>query len=143
MRGTTLCCLTAALLLLSGCSQAEPTVTGVVRVGGEPLEKGSISFDPVDEKGAIAGDRGPGGGSPIVEGRYQIDKDLTVGKYRVKIQGTRKGPGKMRDSFGGIVDKEENVVPKKYYENSILIKEVRAGSNTINFEDLEGIKKGQ
>jgi hypothetical protein len=112
-------------------------------VGGEQLEKGSISFVPVDEKGAVAGDRGPGGGAPIAEGKYHIEKGLTVGKYRVKIQGTRKVPGKIRGPMGLPVDREVDVVPKKYYENSILIKEVHAGSNTISFVDLEEINKGR
>jgi hypothetical protein len=98
----------------------------------------------MDDKGAVARDRGPGGGSPIAEGKYQIAKGLTIGRYRVEIQGTRKTGKKIRDPIfrSDLVDEEVDVVPEKYYKNSILIKEVHAGAQTIDFP-LEGIKKGK
>jgi hypothetical protein len=49
----------------------------------------------------------------------------------------------MHDEFNLLVPKEVPVVPPKYNKESILNREVHAGANTINFEDLEGIKKGQ
>jgi hypothetical protein len=114
-------------------------------VDGEPLARGSISFAPVDDKGAIADGRGPGGGATIAEGKYRIEKGLTVGRYRVTIQGTRKTGKPILDPTVGVerVEEEVAVVPAKYNKESILIREVRAGANTINFEDLEGIKKGR
>src|SRR5262245_53633456 len=85
----------AGLLLLAGLLwllvgiKSGPTVTGVVQVDGEPLERGSISFVPVDDKGAIAHGRGPVGGASIVEGTYRLEEGLTVGRYRIEIQGIR------------------------------------------------------
>jgi hypothetical protein len=143
MRGTTLAHLSAGLLLLSGCTKSEPTVTGVVRVEGELLARGSISFVPVDGKDKVAGDRGPGGGATIGEGKYSIEKGLTVGKYRIEIQGVRQEPGKkMLDAFGSDVTKELAVVPTQYNKESKLIREVRAGSNNIDFLDLKGMPVG-
>jgi hypothetical protein len=146
MRGMNLCCLAAGLLLLSGCSPSEPTVTGVVQVDGELLANGSIRFVPVDGKGAVAGDHGPGGGATIREGKYRIEKGLTVGRYRVEIQATRRIPGKpildpvFRDE---LLDDEVPVVPPQYNKKSTLIREVKAGSQEIDFPDLKGIKKSQ
>jgi hypothetical protein len=143
MRTMTLGCLTASVLLF-GCSKPEPTVTGTIRVDGEPLARGSISFVPLDDKGAVADDRGPGGGGTIAEGKYRVEKGLTVGSYRVEIQGTRKIPGKPRRNPiipSSLVDDEVAVVPSKYNTKSTLIVEVHAGAQTIDFP-LEGIKKG-
>ena len=144
MRRTVLCCLAAGILLAWGCSNAGPTVTGTVRVDGEPLEKGSITFVPVDDKGQVASGRGPDAGSPIKGGKYQVARDLTPGKYRVEIQGTRKGTKKVPDPViaDRLVYEEVAVVPPEYNKNSNLIREVRAGPNPIDF-DLKGIKKGQ
>jgi hypothetical protein len=149
MRGMTLCCLAAglllasALLLASGCSKAGPTVTGTVLVDGKPLEKGSITFVPIDDKAEVASGRGPGGGGTIKRGKYQVDKGLTPGKYRVEIQGTRKGSGKIPNPLapGDQVHEEVAVVPPEYNKKSILIREILPGSNPPIDFDLEGIKK--
>src|SRR5262249_11882257 len=121
------------------CSPSEPSVWGTIRVAGEPLAKGSISFVPVDDKGAIADGRGPGGGETIKEGRYRIEKGLTVGRYQVKIQGTKRTPRLVPDPLNPItrLPEEAPVVPPKYNQNSTQFIEVRAGGNPIDF-DLDG-----
>jgi hypothetical protein len=50
--------LAVLLLFIGGCERA-PTVTGTIKVDGEPLARGSINFVPVDDKGAIAETAGP------------------------------------------------------------------------------------
>jgi hypothetical protein len=127
----------SGLLLVFGWSKSGPTVAGVVKVDGEPLAKGSISFVSVDG-------RGPGGGDIIKEGRYRIEKGLTVGKYRVEIQGTRRTQKKVADTLvpADQVLEEAAVVPLEFNRNSTLFKEVRAGHNPIDFE-LPGIKKSR
>jgi hypothetical protein len=136
MRGLTLCCLTAGPLLFSGCSPSEPIVKGVVRLNGELLQNGSIKFDPVDDKGAVAKGRGPGGGATIAEGQYRIEKGLTVGKYRVEIQGTRtldrKRPNPTMPSHP--VNEEVSIIPEEYNTKSSLVREVGPGSNVLDFE---------
>src|SRR5947209_7919716 len=74
--------LLAGLLLILGGRTSGPTVAGTVKVDGEPLVTGSISCLPVDDQGALAEGRGPGGGTTIKDGKYQIDKDLTAGRYQ-------------------------------------------------------------
>jgi hypothetical protein len=49
-------CVALAILFLRG---SEPTVTGMVRLDGKPLEKGKIDLIPVE------GTQGPGGGGGI------------------------------------------------------------------------------
>src|SRR5262245_24818007 len=92
--------LSGLLLLFFGCSQSEPSVSGTVRLDGQPLPEGWIRFVP------DAGTSGPDGGAAIREGKYGIPKGLTAGKYKVEIQGMRTVPTKkMRDPvFGNLID---------------------------------------
>src|SRR5262249_38854954 len=60
-------------------AKSGPTVSGVVRLDGDTLEKGAIRFVPVE------GTAGSDGGAVIREGKYNIAKVLKVGKYRVEI----------------------------------------------------------
>jgi hypothetical protein len=138
--GVGLLSLAVSLLSLGGCEPA-PSVTGTIMVDGEPLARGSIDFVPVDDKGAIADRRGTGGGATIEEGTYRIEKGLTPGRYRVEIQGIRETARKVLNPLlpAEYVHEEVAVVPPKYNEQSILFREVSAGSNSIDF-DLEGVR---
>jgi hypothetical protein len=131
-------CLGAGLLLAAGCWSSAPSVEGTIRVEGEPLPKGSIDFLPVE------GTTGSGGGVAIQEGKYRIEKGLTVGKYRVEIQGTRRIPGKKvaHPLDFSLIDAEEAIVPPEYNRNSTLIREVGPGRNAFDF-DLKRIRKGK
>jgi hypothetical protein len=77
-------------LLLAGCNAGSegPTrypVSGVVTHGGKPVAKGFISFEP----DASANNSGPGGGAPIVAGRYRTEMETGVigGPHKVRIVG--------------------------------------------------------
>jgi hypothetical protein len=144
-------CLAPVLLLisgwvLSGCSSSEPSVWGTVRVDGKPLADGSIFFVPVDGKGEIADDHGPGAGTTIKEGTYRIErgKGLMAGRYRVEIQGTRTTPQRELDPLFGttLVQKVVEEVPPEYNKKSTQYKEVSAGVNPIDF-DLKGTRKSR
>jgi hypothetical protein len=145
-------CLATVLLLisgwaLSGCSSSEPSAWGTVRVDGEPLASGSITFVPVDGKGETADDHGPGGGTTIKEGTYRIErgKGLKVGRYRVEIQGIRTTPRKVLDPLfsTALVQEEAGVLPAEYNKKSTLFREVSAGVNKIDFDDLKGTRKSR
>jgi hypothetical protein len=138
--GIGLLLLSGLVLFFAGCSP-RPTVTGLVKVDGEPLARGSIEFVPVDDKGAIAADRGTGGGATIKEGTYLLEKGLTVGRYRVEIQGIRATARKVLNPLlpAEYIQEEVAVVPPKFNEQSTLFREVSVGSNQIDF-DLEGIR---
>src|SRR5262249_43545093 len=83
----------AGLLLLVGLvwlitgRETAVTVSGMVRLGGQPLPTGSIQFIPVD------GTAGSDTGAVIEEGKYRIPKGLRAGKYKIEIRGLRPRPG--------------------------------------------------
>jgi hypothetical protein len=139
--------LAVGMLLFSGCSQSEPSVRGTVLVDGEPLANGSIHFFPVDDKGAIANGRGPGSGTIIKEGTYEIPKGngLTVGRYLVKIQGVRPTPKPGLDPVlrTNHIHEEVSAVPPEYNQKSTLIREVQAGLSIIDFRDIPGTRKNR
>ena len=129
------------LLVLSGVAlaawhlrEAEPTVTGTVRLDNEPLTTGSIAWIPIE------GTPGPGGGGGInSEGKYEINRGLRPGKYRVEIRSTRTLSRKVLNPTipADMVYEEVSVIPEQFNSRSSLIREVRPGSNVLNF-DLKG-----
>lgn len=66
--------------VLAGCDNGRVSVTGKVTYRGQPVERGSISFEPIDGKG------GTSGGS-IEHGEFTLHGDTGVfpGKKRVKL----------------------------------------------------------
>jgi hypothetical protein len=120
-------------MYFSGCSRSGPTVEGEVLLDDTPLESGSIRFVPMNPK------LGPDAGAAIKDGKYKIDKGLRVGEYRVAIQSPRRIPGKTsRDPISNVQGPaEEEAIPRKYNENSELIRKVVSGANTFDFS-LEG-----
>lgn len=76
----------AALLVLSGCAGEEypqTRISGHVKLNGQPLSRGVISFVPTDRS------RIPKITSMIVNGRYEIDfrGPVSAQAYRVEIRG--------------------------------------------------------
>ncbi|MDR0704425.1 MAG: carboxypeptidase-like regulatory domain-containing protein [Planctomycetaceae bacterium] len=73
------------LLFLAGCTnnpQGRLPITGEVTLNGQPLENGSISFDPIGSQT----ERLQSGGQ-IVNGKYEIaaPQGLVPGEYQVRI----------------------------------------------------------
>ena len=130
------------LLVLGGVAlaawhlrEAEPTVTGTVRLDNEPLTTGSIAWIPIE------GTPGPGGGGGInKEGKYEIKRSLRPGRYRVEIRSTRTLQRKVLNPTvpAELVDEEVSVIPEQYNTRSTLIREVNPGSNVWDF-DLNGV----
>ena len=117
--------------------EAEPTVTGSVRLGNEPLATGSIAWIPIE------GTPGPGGGGGISsEGKYEINRGLRPGKYRVETRSTRTLSRKVLNPTipADLVNEEVSVIPEQYNTRSSLIREVRPGSTVVDF-DLNGVAK--
>src|SRR5947209_7208985 len=103
--------LCGVLLVFAGVPSG-PTVTGIVRLEGQPLPTGRIKFVP------LPGTPGPDAGATIEEGKYRIEKGLMAGEYRVEIQGTRKIPRLVHAPFPGqLVPDEVPVVAADYNEN--------------------------
>jgi hypothetical protein len=135
--------LAAGGLLVLGCvglvvwslREAEPTVTGTVRLDGEVLTNGSIAWIPIE------GTPGPGGGGGINgEGKYEIKVGLRPGKYRVEIRSTRTLSRKVLNPTipAELVYEEVSVIPEPFNTRSNLIREVGPGSTVFNF-DLQGV----
>lgn len=98
------------LLLLTavvGCGESWPTVplSGTVTVDGKPVERGHISFAPLEK------DMGPDASAPIVNGRYELR--APKGKVRVFLQGTRE-TGRMITQFGKEEPEVVSVIPERY-----------------------------
>ena len=79
-----LICLAVMLAVtVRGCGTSAPTVAGTVLVGGLPLQEGATTFFPIE------GTAGGTSGARITEGKFEVSAGLTVGKYRIAIEGTR------------------------------------------------------
>lgn len=79
-----------ALCLICGCGDSEEgpqrfQVSGSVNYDGKPVPKGFITFEPDSQ----AGNKGPGGGAPIVNGRYKTEagRGVVGGPHLVRIVG--------------------------------------------------------
>jgi len=129
----------AVILSAIGCGGSSTTVEGQVSFDGNPIEKGFISFRPVDGKG-------PSFGGPIVGGRYNVEENVRTGEKRVSI--TAINESKMARSRaaadqmiadakarGESIEKATNVdlIPHDAEGNNQVVT-VEAGANTINFE---------
>jgi hypothetical protein len=123
----------ASLLWLAGCSANEAEVSGTVRLDGELIHEGSINFIPVE------GTKGPGAGAVIKDGKYHIPRShgVTVGRNRVELRAFKNTGKKVQDpigSPGALVDVRVPAFPPEYNDQSTIIKEIQAGSSTIDFD---------
>jgi hypothetical protein len=71
-----------SLALLLGCGQSGG-LTGSVSYNGQPVERGSIAFSPVDGKGPVFGGK-------IENGKFDIPT-AHAGKKRAVVRGIREG----------------------------------------------------
>ena len=121
---------------LSGCSDPYAglsEITGIVKLVGEPLKDGSITFVPQEGQGTQSG-------APIVNGAYTVPRKngLKAGKYLVKITaGDGKTPSNEEAGNPGgstnIVSVDQ--VPEDW--NTKSKKEVTVKANEPNKFDFE------
>ena len=92
------CALVLFFAVAIGCSEGprRASVGGTVSVAGKPLERGVITFIPVE------GGKGPRAGGEISDGEYSLDGSAgaVVGKCRVEIRGFRKTGRKVNSPHG-------------------------------------------
>jgi hypothetical protein len=116
--------LTAAL---AGCGGAElGEVSGNVSYDGAPIEEGAISFIPTDGKG-------PSGGAMIKGGKYTA-KNVALGLCKVSISSGKVSSQKADDMKGPTSPKIIELVPSKYNKSTELQFDVKAGSQTKDFD---------
>lgn len=125
------------LLILSplGCGNSGPqqaAVSGTVSYDGAPVADGRITFVPLGDKGASAGD-------VIKDGKYSIpaDKGPTFGKYKVQINWSKKTGNQVEVGSpapkGTKVDEVKEAIPAKYNAQTTLEKEVNSARLVIDF----------
>jgi hypothetical protein len=115
-----------------GCGKGGATVEGRVTFDGQPVEAGTIVFEPAD--GA-----GPSAGGAIENGRYRLagDAGVTPGKKTVRITAMRKTGRQIEEGPpappGTMVDEIEQFIPATYNTNSSLQVDVTGGQSTHDF----------
>jgi hypothetical protein len=131
MRIVRACCggaLLVILFVLAGCGGAsEGQVSGTVKVDGEPLKTGAITFIPVDGKTQTAGGN-------IDNGRYSVKVPVSVMKVAInapKIVGYKK-LYPTPDSETRPLTKE--ALPAKYNEQTELQLDVKPGPNAKDWD---------
>jgi len=116
-----------------GCGDGRVKVQGSVTFDGQPVEEGTIAFEPADGKGTSAG-------GTIKDGKYTLSGESAVqpGKKIVRINAVRKTGQKVEagppSPPGTMVEQVERYIPAKYNRQSTLTCEVTAsGSNQHDF----------
>lgn len=125
----------AAIMLMildAGCKPARFPVRGAVTFDGQPVEEGTISFEPADGQGGTTGGK-------IVAGKYEITGPAAPmpGKKIVRIFAARKTgrkvPAEMSIS-SEMVDEIERYIPEIHNTQSTLSCEIAArGVSQIDF----------
>ncbi|MGY8768910.1 MAG: hypothetical protein ACKVH8_10855 [Pirellulales bacterium] len=115
--------LTLACFLGCGGEPSLPSITGKVTFDGQPIEVGSIMFEPVDGKGTTEG-------GTIENGTYTVS--VTSGSKKVRITSPKVvGQRKMYDTPDSeMIDITKELLPVHYNKKSNL-------TVTITEEDLE------
>jgi hypothetical protein len=119
------------ILGCSGDNRSE--VSGTVKLNGKLIEEGAINFIPVE------GNKGAGAGATITGGKYHIPRSAGVaaGKNRVELRAFRSTGKKVQDPTGppgAMADERVMAFPPQFNDQSTLVREVRSGSDTIDFD---------
>lgn len=122
--------LGCSLLTLSGCSEHDATVDGVVRLDGTALDHGRVTY--VSEGGAVVAM-----GQIDDDGAYDVQVassgGLPSGEYQVKVM--CRGPA-TPSRGGGPPAPGKSLIPRKYTRGHTSGWQftVEPGSNTIDLE---------
>jgi hypothetical protein len=104
------------------------TVKGTITLDGKPLAGAEVSFQPESAAGS------PALGETDQQGRYEMRhsrsrKGAQVGLHKVRITTAIE-----RENDRGKIIRARERVPAKYNVKTELVREVKSGSNTIDFE---------
>lgn len=122
--------LVLVCLLPVGCGSNSDLarVKGRVTLEGQPLEDGTVRFQPIEEGGSSSS------GTTDAKGRYELmysfdTPGATPGEHVVSI---RTG-GTDFDEQGNEIQREERI-PARYNSETTLRRTVKPGRNTFDFE---------
>lgn len=135
----TVVCLVVCCLGCSGDGLNRAAVEGTVTLDSKPLERGFMSWFPLNGEG-------PTVGADIQNGKYKFSKKNgpVVGEYRVTINGQPVPTGKKKPSAMNPAVMEDvlvDPVPTKYQSNNVmgqttepaLKATISTGKNVIDF----------
>lgn len=122
------------LLILSlGCGSGSTRVEGNVKFDGQPIEQGTIVFEPADGNGTVVG-------GTIRNGYYMLGKDLQLapGNKLVRIKAMRATGKKVKAGppapDDAMVDEVQQYIPARYNDQSTLTTDLVGGNMTKDFE---------
>lgn len=120
--------LVCILLAVAGCGdETTGTVQGTVKFGGKLVEKGAITFVPMDGNNPTAG-------GPIVDGQFSVR--VPVGNAKVVINGTKViGKKKIYNTPNSPeMPLTDELLPDKYNDKSQLQFDVKPGTSEKHFD---------
>ena len=135
----------AVLLLIAvaicGCGgdARRASIVGTVTFNGEPLPEGAIAFIPT------AGNKGPSPGAVVSDGHFEVPQKRGpfVGQNRVEIRASRETGRMIPDPrhprgpnvpAAPLVPEFAEYIPEHYNDASTLVREVKQGRNTLDFD---------
>ena len=125
-------------LVFVGCGGNPASVTGLVTIDGEPLERGKVGFTPTSGGMKATGKIDSSG---YYELRTNRESGLQVGEYEATVISTEPG---IVEPGGGPPMPGKSLIPKRYgrTRTSELRFSVTSGANTINIElSSEGMEQ--
>lgn len=129
MRKLSVLLLVAVTATFVGCGPQNEiekvVISGTVTRDGKPMPKGRITFFPIGDT------YGPTAGAEILDGKYYVDihGGVPVGKHRVAFHEVVVDPN--RDPTRPPPMVENNILPKRYHDESKLEITVEPGSEHI------------
>ena len=118
----------------SGCqsSDGKYPASGTVRVNGEPVKEGAISFVPVDSQASYGG-----AGASIIDGKYSISKKdgLFPGEYKVQLFATADS-GRVRNNpiSGETSPIRMHIIPERYNLQTTLTVTIEPKKNRFDYD---------
>jgi len=126
------------LVAVAGCGtpdESRAAVSGTIKLDGEPIKQGTISFIPEE--------KGPTAGTVIRDGQYSIPQKVGafVGKNKVEVRSVQETGRKVKNPYGDneIVEALE-AVPHRYNLRTELTANIEKGKDNVADFNLESEK---
>jgi hypothetical protein len=113
---------------LLGCSRSPITISGKITLDGNPVERGTITFEAQDKQTANAG-------GVVTQGAYNV-KDIPPGKKIVRITGLKVTGERLSiatDPNSKKIEDTVPIVPARFNDQSDLVRDVTT-STTMDFD---------